>query len=145
MRNHSISSRSSNFKYFESKNGIIVKQNGEEALLEQRLKYLFATLFENQDKYVRRSELIDNVWKEVVVHEQSLTKAISDLRKFFKSHEINNIQIVTANKLGYKMIISKSNNKTIPTNMKLIQLSKIAGYSMLAILVIIILIRAASY
>jgi len=135
---------SSVYKSFNFINGVLLLQNGEEILLEHRLKLLFSALLAQQDNFVTRSELIDEVWNDVVVDDQSLTKAVSDLRKLIAKHKIKNIHIVTANKLGYKMIVSQSTDKN-PNFSKIELPIRVFGYAALTLMILIIMIRAARY
>lgn len=131
--------------FFNYRNGSIIKQNGKEVFLEYRLKDFFTILHDNQNNVVTRDEIMNFVWKDVIVSDESITKAASDLRKFFKSNNITEIKLITIHKLGYKLEIIESE---LPNNDKtnfFIRSLKLIGYVLLTFLLIIIIIRAINY
>jgi len=76
---------------------------GVETRLEPRLSKLMYLLLNNLGKFVSRRELIDEMWPDTVVTEQSLTRAVADLRKFLRSNYLAPPVIETASKQGYRM------------------------------------------
>lgn len=86
---------------FNRKTGMLITQEGKKLFLENRLRDLFSILLDNQDEYVSKEELMELVWKDTVVTEQSVPKAISDLRKFLMKHELSELRVSTIRKLGY--------------------------------------------
>lgn len=130
---------------FDYRKGSIVMKNGNEIFMEHRLKELFLILLKNKDDFVSREKLMAFVWKDVVVTEQSITKAISDLRKFFIKNDIENLNITTVSKIGYKLEIKESPNINEKKNYSLKLSFKILAYAIGIFIAIIIIIRAMRY
>ncbi|MBT8274498.1 MAG: winged helix-turn-helix domain-containing protein, partial [Bacteroidia bacterium] len=106
---------------------------------------LMALLISNKNEVVTREEIMNHVWKDLIVSEDSVSKAASDLRKFFQTNHMNEFHLVTIPKLGYKLEISQS-KATIVRNKNLIKRPlKIIGFALLGLIISIILIRAARY
>jgi DNA-binding winged helix-turn-helix (wHTH) protein len=140
--NSTLSTASGKFNYLS---GSFIKNNGEEIFVEHRLKKLLYILLDNKNNFVKREELMDFVWEDVIVSNQSLTKAVSDLRKFINMNQMNDMQIKTVNKLGYKLIISEpvinsSNKKSISQ-----LIFRSISYAVITLIVLIILVRAIRY
>jgi len=127
---------------FNSRNGSIKVENGGEIFLEPRLKGFLTLLLENANNVVTRDELMDFVWKDLVVSDESVTKAASDLRKFFATHNITSFKLTTISKLGYKLEIIEPDQKKKSFSKMLL---KLIGYLLLILLLTIILIRAINY
>ncbi len=130
---------------FNYRNGSIIINNGDEIFMEHRLKELFLILLKNKGDFVSRDELMDFVWKDVIVTEQSITKAISDLRKFFIKNDIKNLNIITVSKIGYKLEIKESQNINAKKNYSSKLSFKILVYAIGIFMAIIIIIRAMRY
>ena len=130
---------------FDHRKGSITKNNGEEIFMEKRLKEFFSILLSHENNVVTRSELMTFVWKDVIVSEESISNAVSDLRRFLINNKIENIKIVTISKLGYKLEIEA----VIAIEQRKINYSKkvlkIIGYIVGIIVLLIILIRAMRY
>lgn len=129
---------------FDSRKGSIKLSNCEELFLEHRLKSFFEILLIHKDDVVTRDEIMTHVWQDIIVNDTSITKAVSDLRKFFTMNKIKNVKIRTIRKIGYQLEIEHAAERLIKNN-KLLRFSKITGYAMLILLALIILIRAARY
>lgn len=127
---------------FDPRKGSITKNKGEEIFMEPRLKALFQILLNNKNDVVTRDELMSFVWKNTVVSEESISKAVSDLRKFISKNDISNFKITTISKLGYKLEVEETLTKTHKYSKKLL---KLMVYSLGIIALIIILIRAFRY
>jgi len=130
---------------FDYRKGSIVMKNGDEIFMEHRLKELFLILLKNKNDFVSREKLMAFVWKDVVVTEQSITKAISDLRKFFIKNDIEHLNITTVSKIGYKLDIKESPNINEKKNYSLKLSFKILAYAIGIFIAIIIIIRAMRY
>lgn len=130
---------------FDYRRGSITVNNGDEIFMENRLNELFSILLNNKNDFVSRNEIINFVWKDIIVSEQSITKAVYDLRKFFNDHKMNTLNIILNRKLGYKLEIEE------PENIERKQISffkllpKILIYTIFSLIIIIILIRAMRY
>lgn len=130
---------------FDHQKGSITINNGEEIFMEKRLKEFFSILLSHENNVVTRSELMTFVWKDVIVSEESISKAVSDLRRFLINNKIENIKIVTISKLGYKLEIEAAidiEQRKINYSKKVL---KIIGYIVGIIVLLIILIRAMRY
>jgi DNA-binding winged helix-turn-helix (wHTH) protein len=83
-------------------------QNGVtcERQLEPRLMRLLCLLADNAGNVLTRDELITALWPRVVVNENSLTRAVSDLRRLLSPPDGSNIQFIqTVPKRGYRLQI----------------------------------------
>jgi len=130
---------------YNFRKGSIIRKNGEELYLEHRLKNFIQILIENKNDVVTRSELLAYAWKDVIVNNDSVTKAAHDLRKFLMKNEVHDLKLVTISKLGYKLVITDPNVTIPPKNNYLVLSFKFIGYIILIFFILIILIRAARY
>jgi len=62
-------------------NLIVDRSSGEQRHLEPRLMKLLCVLAANPGAVISRDELVAQLWPRVIVNENSLTRAVSDLRK----------------------------------------------------------------
>ncbi|MDC8004696.1 winged helix-turn-helix domain-containing protein [Aureisphaera galaxeae] len=85
--------------------GIVHSAEGKTVILEPRLSKLMYFLCANDSTVVSREYLIENIWKETIVNEESLTRAIADLRKQLSDNFIKAPKIETIRKRGYKITI----------------------------------------
>ncbi|MGH1366685.1 MAG: winged helix-turn-helix domain-containing protein [Calditrichia bacterium] len=124
-----------------SVSGKLSDGKGGEVYLEPRLAKLFCLLGKNVNTLVTRDALVEEVWNETIVNEESLTKAISDLRKVLKVNFDNPPQIITLPRRGYKMTIS-----TIPFKRPAWKIALIyAAYSVITFTLLILVIRGLNY
>mgnify|MGYP003669610439 CR=1 FL=1 len=81
------------------------KSDKEERQLEPRLIKLLCYLAANEDRVLTRDELVQELWPRVIVNENSLTRAISELRKQLQAGDssVSNY-IETIPKRGYRLI-----------------------------------------
>ncbi|MEO9485478.1 MAG: winged helix-turn-helix domain-containing protein [Ekhidna sp.] len=86
--------------------GILASPESKSLVLEPRLAKLIYLLSENADAIVTRDYLIKNIWTETIVNDESLTRAIADLRKVLRENFIHGIGIETIPKRGYKLTLS---------------------------------------
>ena len=86
-------------------NRIKLRGAGEERQLEPRLVKLLCYLAANEDRVLSREELVQELWPRVVVNENSLTRAISELRKqlHIQDSRVANY-IETIPKRGYRLL-----------------------------------------
>lgn len=130
---------------FDYRKGSIIRKNGNELFLNNRLKGFITILIENKNDVVTRDELMTHVWKDIIVNDESITKAASDFRKFLSNNNIKGLNLITIRRLGYKLEI---NETAIPNKIKINSLKhslKIIGYVLLVIVLLVILIRAINY
>lgn len=118
---------------------------GEELYLEPRLMKLLSVLLQQKNEILKREELIHQVWEETLVNEESLTKAIFDLRKFMKMHFPTSAKILTIRKIGYKLILMEAMPEKSRLHRLTGKLLRAALYLFLAFAIFVILIRAINY
>ena len=79
--------------------------SGEERQLEPRLIKLLCFLAANEHRVLSREEPVQELWPRVIVNENSLTRAISELRKQLQSTiAVHANYIETIPKRGYRLI-----------------------------------------
>ena len=79
--------------------------HGEEAVqVEPRIMHVMTCLAGRAGKVVSRAELLDTVWTRVLVNEEALTHAISQLRKVLDDDPRSPRFIQTIHKTGYRLI-----------------------------------------
>ena len=88
---------------FSAQYGILGNSEGKDVVLEPRLSKLMHVLFQHANKIVSRNYLLSNIWQDTVVNEESLTRAIADLRRTLKENFNTAITIETVPKRGYKL------------------------------------------
>jgi DNA-binding winged helix-turn-helix (wHTH) protein len=122
----------------------LINKHGDEIFVEPRLLKLLNLLSANANKVVKRNDLVSYVWEDVVVTEESLSKAISDLRKFMNEKFKDAPRIVTIRKVGYKLELTA---QTAPLqNYRFLRLAaKALIYVFISFLVFVILVRAIRY
>ena len=77
----------------------------EERQLEPRLIKLLCFLGANEERVLSREELVQELWPRVVVNENSLTRAISELRKQLHSQDSRTPNYIeTIPKRGYRLL-----------------------------------------
>lgn len=106
-------------------NRIRLNGTGEERQLEPRLVKLLCFLGANEERVLSREELIQELWPRVVVNENSLTRAISELRKQLQSQDslVPNY-IETIPKRGYRLLPSIDLKEAEPISSALINGSR---------------------
>lgn len=78
--------------------------NGETRHLEPRLMHLLAYLAANPAQVLTRDALVQELWPRVIVNENSLTRAVSELRKQLHSDDLaGQHYIKTIPKRGYRL------------------------------------------
>ena len=129
---------------FQSEFGRFVHKDGSEFFVDNRLNKLLTILLVKKETIIKRQELIDFVWDQVQVNEESLTKAIADLRKLMKEKEISDIEINTIRNIGYRLHLNEF-QKTTPSKSLFKILYKSAFYFFLISAFLIMFIRAIRY
>ncbi|MEQ8953144.1 MAG: winged helix-turn-helix domain-containing protein [Gammaproteobacteria bacterium] len=82
-------------------------RSGIERQLEPRLMHLLCLLAGNPDRVLTRDELVAEIWPRVIVNENSLTRAVSELRKqLLVAGQDNPVFIETIPKRGYRLLSS---------------------------------------
>jgi DNA-binding winged helix-turn-helix (wHTH) protein len=72
--------------------------------LEPRLSHLLCFLAANRDRVLTREQLTRELWPHVIVNENSLTRAVSELRKqLISSRDDATVYVQTVSKRGYRL------------------------------------------
>lgn len=82
----------------------IVTRLSEEYRLEPKVASVLAVLIDQADQVVSRQELLDKVWENIYGADQSLTNAISQLRKILDREGDETSVIETVPKRGYRLV-----------------------------------------
>jgi Tol biopolymer transport system component/DNA-binding winged helix-turn-helix (wHTH) protein len=72
--------------------------------LEPRLMQVLVYLASHQDEIVQRQQLKDAVWQDALMGEDSLNRAISDLRRVLQDDSATPRCIETIRKVGYRLV-----------------------------------------
>lgn len=78
-------------------------ESGEQRSLEPRLMHLLCLLASAPGTVLTRDYLISQIWPKVIVNENSLTRAVSELRKKLELQEASKRLIDTIPKTGYRL------------------------------------------
>lgn len=78
--------------------------NGQTVQVEPRIMHVLVCLASRPGEVLSRSVLLDSVWDEVVVAEEALTVAISELRRIFGDDPRSPRYIETIRKGGYRLV-----------------------------------------
>ncbi len=119
-------------------------QGGNEIYVQPRLLKLLAVLLDNANRVVRKEELIELAWNDVVVGEESLSKAAFDLRKFLKDNFQNAPEIITIRKVGYRLQLAEDNVVSSRKN-KTVKVLKTAFYVLGIATLVVLVLRGLSY
>lgn len=97
--------RVDNWQVLPSDNQARHVSTGDVRSLEPRLMRLLCALATSPRRVVDRDSLIDAVWPKVIVNENSLTRAVSDLRKALHTDEVAGKKLIeTVPKRGYRLM-----------------------------------------
>ena len=79
--------------------------HGDEVIqVEPRIMHVLTCLAERAGRVVSRIELLDAVWDKVLVNEEALTHAVSQLRKMLEDDPRSPRFIETIHKTGYRLV-----------------------------------------
>ncbi len=81
-----------------------ISKNGDARKLEYKTMEILLYLVHSQGEVVSKKELHDEVWADVYVTDNALTRAISRLRKAFDDDPVNPQYIDTISKSGYRLV-----------------------------------------
>ncbi len=96
--------------------GILSAPRDRELLLEPRLSKLLYLLSCHENSVVSREYLIKKIWPDTVVNEESLTRAVADLRKKIASNFSEELEITTVPKRGYKLTLCSKDQSALASN-----------------------------
>jgi DNA-binding winged helix-turn-helix (wHTH) protein len=98
-------------------NRIEDQRTKEQTAMEPRLMNLLCFLAANQGCVVDRDTLVEKLWPKVVVNENSLTRAVSELRKHLRrKYHGTSIRIETIPKKGYRLLALGQENSSRTTD-----------------------------
>ena len=117
---------------------------GNEIFMQPRLLKLLAVLSDHSNKVVSREDLIKLVWEDVVVGEESLSKAAFDLRKFLNENFNEPPNIETIRKVGYRL---KPGSRTLKNGLKakIISVARTIAYTAIIGYIIVLVLRGLRY
>ena len=92
-----------------------VSKKREEHALEPRLMRLLVLLAKTPKQLVGKDDIIDTVWQGLSVTDESLSQAVSKLRKLLDDDPDAPIYIETIRKKGYRLLVSAkpANHRTV--------------------------------
>ena len=91
-------------------NRIIYCGGGVERKLEPRLMHLLCCLAVNTGRTLSRDDLVAELWPRVIVTENSLTRAVSELRKHLCAADGGLVKVETVPKKGYRLVVEQAAN-----------------------------------
>ena len=117
---------------------------GNELFVQPRLLKLLSVLLDNVSHVVSKKDLNQIIWDEVIVGEESLSKAVFDLRKFLEEKFSNPPNITTIRKVGYKLELGPTSQKGSIKN-RTFKVLKIVIYTAVAVTLLILVLRGLRY
>lgn len=81
-----------------------ISRAGEEQSLDPRMMEVLTCLADRCGKVVRREELLDRVWRDVIVSENTISSVVARLRKILGDDWQNPRFIETISKSGYRLV-----------------------------------------
>ena len=119
-----------------------LKNGQDEIFLEPRLIKMLAVLSRHAHEVVTREEILAFVWNDTIVNDESISRAVFDLRKALDQNFTNPPKIETIRKVGYRMVQNVAPNR----KHKIIRtIGKVLLYVGAVVGFLIILIRAMRY
>src|SRR5574341_2229869 len=92
-----------------------ISNAGKSVRLPSKYMHVLVCLAERPGEPVSREELMATVWKDTIVVEESLTRAISELRKIFNDNTKQAQYIETIPKIGYRLTAPVTHGHASPT------------------------------
>ncbi len=129
-------------KMFDAGQGNIETNRGKIILLAYRLRSSFAILPENVNDVITKEDLMAYVWKDIIVTEESLTKAVSDPGRFIKNNQLDDVGITMIRKTGYQLNIDLKKKRSALLSDTGSFAAGVIGYTVLFYAILVILIRA---
>ena len=121
-----------------------LRNGAEEVFIEPRLIRLLELLCRNANEVVRKKDIMDSVWQNVIVSEESVPRAILDLKRTLNTRFSNPPEIQTIRKVGYRLTLIPSVKKN-----RIVQTLRVVG--IIAVMTVglslflIMLVRAINY
>jgi DNA-binding winged helix-turn-helix (wHTH) protein len=116
----------------------------EELYLQPRLMKLLLVLTENQNRVVKKDEIMNLVWDDVIVGDESLSKAVFDLRKFLEDNFSDAPKILTIRKLGYRLEYTSNREKNSNIHKPRLFAKRLL-YGICILILLILVLRGLSY
>lgn len=82
----------------------VLSRNGQQSHAEPKVMDLLMALIKSPEQFGYREQLLADVWPDVVVNEEVLTRAISELRTALGDTSRHRRYIMTIPKRGYKLL-----------------------------------------
>ena len=122
--------------HFSFNYGIVKSPKRKVLLMEPRLAKLLYFLSLNVDSYVSRAYLLENIWTDTIVNEESLTRAVSDLRKLLAKHFNGSLSIETMRGRGYSLMLKEESKIDLLKS----RLNPNIGYAILGLFCLLVLV-----
>lgn len=90
-------------------------RDGQALHLEPRMMHLLCVLAAHSGTVLTRDALLQTVWSDVVISDESLTKAISEVRKALGDNARQPRYIATVPKVGYRLVAPVRLDKPSPS------------------------------
>ena len=104
------------WKVLPALNRLEDQRSAAQISIEPRLMHLLCFLAANRGKVVDRDTLVEQLWPKVVVNENSLTRAVSELRKHLRTKSgLQGTVIETIPKKGYRLVAYEPHSSRKPT------------------------------
>ena len=102
--------------------GMRVKRNGQWHKVESKQLQLLQLLIANQGSAITRDELLDKIWPNVIVSDNSLSKLVTELRKTLGDSRSGQGIIRTVPRVGYQLIsnVETVKNHSLPIDQKVL-------------------------
>ncbi|ALO45958.1 winged helix-turn-helix domain-containing protein [Pseudohongiella spirulinae] len=84
----------------------VLSRNGLRIRAEPKVIDLLMALIHSPEQFGSREQLLAKVWPDVVVNEEVLTRAVSELRTLLGDTSRNRRYILTVPKRGYKLLLT---------------------------------------
>ena len=84
----------------------VLNCNGVECRAEPKVMDLLLALIDSPEQFGSREQLLAKVWPDVVVNEEVLTRAVSELRTLLGETGRHRRYIMTIPKRGYKLLLT---------------------------------------
>lgn len=96
----------------------MVSRNGLQIHAEPKVMDLLMALIRSPEQFGSREQLLARVWPDVVVNEEVLTRAVSELRTLLGDTSRHRRYIMTVPKRGYKLLLTPGALPAEPTMKK---------------------------
>ncbi len=103
------------WKVLPALNRLEDQRSAKQISIEPRLMHLLCFLAANKGRVVDRDTLVEQLWPRVVVNENSLTRAVSELRKHLRNETATERTVIeTIPKKGYRLLAHEPKSSREP-------------------------------